>query len=106
MIKITGLEELQNKLAGIAKKAEELDGQHNIPVSELLTESFLSRHTSFSTAEEMLKSSGFKTETDADLAAIPVHDLDNYIRLISSFDSWQSMLGAAGQEWAKRKLGL
>jgi hypothetical protein len=106
MFKIEGLDELQKKLDDLARKAEELDGEHNIPISELLTDSFVSRHTSFSSAEEMFKASGFKVETQEGFAAIPDAEWDNYIRSISSFDGWQSMLGAAGQEWAKRQLGL
>lgn len=106
MFKIKGLDELQNKLDDLAKKAEELDGKHNVPVSELLTDSFISQHTSFSSADEMFKESGFKTETQEDFAAIPDIEWNNYIRSVSSFDGWQSMLSAAGQEWAKRKLGL
>lgn len=106
MFKIEGLDELQNKLGNLARKAEELDGQHTVPVSEILTDNFLLQHTSFSTAGEMFKASGFKIETQEDFASIPDNDWDNYIRSISSFNSWQSMLDAAGQEWAKRKLGL
>jgi len=75
-------------------------------VSELLTDDFVSQHTSFSSVDEMFAASGFKVETQEDFAAIPDAEWDNYIRSISSFDGWQSMLGAAGQEWAKRKLGL
>lgn len=106
MFKVEGLDELQNKLSDLARKAEELDGQHSVLVSELLTDSFVLQHTSFSTADEMFKASGFKIETQEDFAAIPDNDWDNHIRSISSFEGWQSMLGAAGQEWAKRKLGL
>jgi len=106
MLKIEGFNELQNKLDELAKKAEELDGQHQVPVSELLTDGFISRHTSFSSVDEMFKASGFEIESQEDLAAIPDAEWDNYIRSVSSFDSWQNMLGAAGQEWAKRKLGL
>jgi hypothetical protein len=106
MFNINGLEELQRKLDGLAQKAGALDGQHNVPVSELLTDSFVSQHTSYSSADEMFKASGFKIETQEDFAAIPDADWDNYIRSISSFAGWQSMLVAAGQEWAKRQLGL
>lgn len=105
MFKIEGLDELQNKLHNLARKAEEIDGQH-IPVSEILTDSFVSQNSSFSSAGKMFKASGFKIETQEDFAAIPDNDWDNYIRSVSSFDSWQSMLDAAGHEWAKRKLGL
>ncbi len=106
MFKIEGIDELQRKLDDLSKKAEALDGHHNVPVSELLTDSFVSQHTSFSSADEMFMASGFKVETQEDFAAIPDAEWDNYIRSISSFDGWQSMLGAAGQEWAKRQLGL
>ena len=106
MFKIEGLDELQNKLHDLARKTEELDGQHNIPVSEILTDSFISQNSSFSSADKMFEASRFKIETQEDFAAIPDNDWNNYIRSVSSFDSWQSMLKAAGLEWAKRKLGL
>ncbi|CAH1091336.1 hypothetical protein [Candidatus Nitrotoga sp. 1052] len=106
MFKIEGLDELQNKLDDFVNNAEALDGQHNVLVSGLLTDDFVSQHTSFSSADEMFTASGFKVETQEDFAAIPDADWDNYIRSISRFDGWQSMLGAAGQEWSKRKLGL
>ena len=106
MLKIEGLDELQKKLGEIAKKADALDGEHNIPVAELLTDSFVSQHTSFSSAKEMFKASGFKVENQEDFSTIPDVDWDNYIRSISNFDDWQNMLVAAGQEWTKRQLGL
>lgn len=106
MFKIEGLDELQKKLGDLAKGAEALDGQHSVPVSELLTDAFISQHTSFSSADEMLKVSGFKIETQEDFAAIPDAAWDNFIRSISRFDGWQSILGAARQEYIKRQLGL
>lgn len=106
MFKIEGLAELQKKLATLAKSAKALDGQHSVPVSELLTDGFISQHTSFSSADEMFTASGFKIETQEDFTAIPAAEWDNYIRSISSFAGWQSMLSVAGQEWTKRNLGL
>ena len=70
MLKITGIDELRKKLDDLAKKADSLDGQH-IPVSELLSPSFVSKHTSFSSADELFEASGFKVETQEDFAAIP-----------------------------------
>jgi hypothetical protein len=106
MFKIQGLDELQNKISKLARKTEGLDGQHNVPVSELLTDSFIFRHTSFLSADEMFKASGFQIETQEDLAGIPENDWDIFIRSVSDFGGWQSMLGAAGEEWVQRKLGL
>lgn len=106
MIKIQGLDELQNKLSELTRKIEELDGQHNVPASELLTDSFIFRHTSFVSANEMFKASGFKIDTQEDFSKIPENDWDNFIRSVSDFGSWESMLGAAGEEWGQRQLGL
>ena len=106
MLKIEGLDQLQKKLKNIAKKAKELDGEHSVPVSELLTNSFIAKHTTYSTADEMFEASGFKVETQKDFSNIPDTEWDEYIRSNSSFADWQSMLGAATQEWAASKLGF
>lgn len=106
MFKIDGLDALQQKLGDLAKNAAALDGEHSIPVSELLTDGFIAKHTSFSSSDAMFEASGFKIENQEDFAAIPDDEWDTFIRSISSFDDWKGMLGAAGQEWAVRKLGL
>jgi len=106
MIKITGLKETSEKLDDLAKKAGELDGQHNVSVDELLTSSFISKHTSFSNAEEMLEASGFKIENQDDFESIPNDKWDEFISSISDFSDWQAMLNEAGKEWAAKKLGF
>jgi hypothetical protein len=88
MFKIEGLEEFQKDLDNFSEKLQKLDGEHEIPVSELLTDSFLSQHTKFSCVEEMFNASGFKIESREDFAAIPGDVWDNFICFISGFDSW------------------
>ena len=105
MLKITGIDELRKKLDDLAKKVDSLDGQH-IPVSELLSPSFVSKHTSFSSADELFEASGFKVETQEDFAAIPDNKWDEYIRSVSNFENWQAMLDGAGKKWAAKKLGF
>jgi hypothetical protein len=75
-------------------------------MSEVLTSDFISRSTKFSSLEELLEASGFKIESQDDFAAIPVDDLDRFIRSNSLFDSWNALLSTAGSEWAKKKLGF
>lgn len=106
MLKIEGLDKLQKQLKNLARKAEQLDGKHTVPVKELLTNKFILKHTSFSTAEELFEASGFKVETQEDFAKIPDKEWDEYIRANSSFENWQDMLGAAAQVWTVSKLGL
>lgn len=106
MSKIEGLDKLQNHLKSLSKKAKELDGEQSIPISELLTEGFVSEHTKFQTADQLFEASGFKVETQEDFANIPDAEWDKYIRANSSFEDWQAMLSAAAQVWTIKKLGL
>lgn len=106
MLKITGLDELKKQLDRMAKGAEELDGTHNIPITELLSPEFISSHTKFANLEEIFEASGLKIESQEDFAAIPDEEWDEFIRSISSFSDWQSMLGEAGAVWAAKKLGF
>jgi len=106
MIKITGLDSLQQKLTDLEQKAKDLDGKHNLPLSELLTDDFISGHTKFTTLSVMLEESGFKVDTPEDFAAIPVEERDRYINVVSDCENWQEMLGEASKEWSITKLGL
>ncbi len=105
-MKIKGLDELAKDMHRIANRAKELDGTHNVPIEELLTPEFVSSHTKFANIEEMLEASGFKIESQDDFAAIPDKDKDKFIRSISAFSDWESMIGEAGSAWAVKKLGL
>jgi len=105
-MKIKGLEEFSKKLDNLAKNTKALDGQHTVAVTELLTPAFVAEHTRFSNADEMFEASGFKIETSEDFKAIPDDKWDEFIRSISSFQNWQSMLSEASKAWAVKKLGL
>lgn len=65
-----------------------------------------SSHTQFANAEEMFEASGFSIETQEDFAAIPDDKWDEFIRSISSFPDWHTMLGEASKGWAARQLGF
>ena len=93
------------KLNDLQKKVESIN-QQSVPASEILTPAFLLRHTPFGSADEMYQASGFKIEIAEDFAAIPDEEWDAFIRSISSFTDWKSMLNEASKEWATRKLGL
>jgi len=105
-MKIRGPDEFSKKLNDLAKKAEELDGQHTVGLNELLTPSFVSKHTRFANADDLFEASGFKVESQEDFEAIPDAEWDQFIRSVSSFSSWQEMLQAATEEWAAKKLGF
>lgn len=106
MFQIKGLDNLEKKLGKLAKNAAKLDGQHNVPVAELLTPAFISQHTQFASADELFEQSGFKIESQEDFSAIPDEDWDKYIRSVSNLNSWQAMLSKAGEVWITKQMGL
>jgi hypothetical protein len=105
-MKIQGLDELTKKLDTLAKSANDLDGTHNVSLTDVLTPSFVSKHTRFANADQLFEASGFNCDSQEAFEAVPVDELDAFIKSESSFDSWQDMLSSAGQEWALGKLGL
>lgn len=106
MMKITGLDDLQKRLEKLADDAESLNGPHDVPLDELLDQSFLQKHTHFSSLSELIENSDFDVQSAEDFKAIPDDDWDQYIRSISKFPDWKSMLSSATQSWATKKLGL
>ena len=105
-MKITGLEQLERKLRDLSDRAQSVSGTNSVPVSELLSPSFLAGCTLFNSADELFEKSGFKVESQADFEAIPDDQWDDFIRDNTSFASWKEMLQAAGVAWMKGKLQL
>jgi hypothetical protein len=100
-----GLDTLRANLRRLADRAKALDGTHNVPVADLLTPSFIQRHTrGCSNVEQWFQKSGFKIESSDDFKAIPDDDWDRYVRSSTSFSNWQAMLTAASTEFVKKKV--
>ena len=104
--KITGLDKLQKELNDLQKKAEALDGEHQVPFSELFNVSFMRRHTNFESLEALIEAGGFKVETMDDFKAIPDQEWDEHIAKATSFPNWQEMMNEASTEWTKKQLGF
>jgi hypothetical protein len=96
---IKGLKELQNKLKAI-------DDQQSVPLTEMLTPSFMASCSSFTSAEELFEASGFEVNNNEDFKAIPDSDWDLFIGNNTSYPNWSEMLKAAGTQWTIGKLGL
>jgi hypothetical protein len=87
----------------MADKKNNSDNQQNVPLSELLNDSFISNHSSFSNLGELMGESGFPIESQDDFEAIPEEQWDAFIKQNTSFENWKEMLNAAGEEWIKKK---
>ena len=103
-IKITGLDEIQRKLKELGHRAELLSGTHDVPMSQLLRSEFMLLNTDFESVESMFRASGYRIESQVDLAAIPDEPWDAFVRSRTRFGSWREMLAAATREYVKRRL--
>jgi hypothetical protein len=97
-MKIKGLDQAINRLKDLEKNAQELDGTHSLPASQLLTPRFMQRYTNFPTFDAMLEASGFRAETQAEFDAISDDKWDAFIASRTRFSDWQSMLSEAAKE--------
>lgn len=97
---------MNRKLEDLKRKAEALDGKHEIQFSELFLPEFMTRHTDFASLEEMFEASGFVVESQEDFKNIPDDDWENFIKTHTQFSSWKDMQVTAFREWTARKLGF
>lgn len=104
--KIDGIQHVQKKLSDLSGRIKQLDGNHNVPMSELLTPEFLSGCSKFHSLTELFTGSGFSIKSQEDFKAIPDDEWDRFIRLNTSFAGWREMLHAATAAWTKKKLAL
>ena len=105
-IKFDGFDDLIDDLEQLAQNARELDGEQEIPMSELFTQSFMEENTPYSSLNDLLEAGGFHADTDEESDAIPESELDTHIARTTKFDSWESMLEEATGQYVTRKLGF
>ena len=105
-IKIKGLDKLEKQLKQMEKGAKELSRTKRVSFDELFTTSFMRKHTSFSSMDELLKAGGFNVESQADFEAIPEAEFNKHIVATTKFKNWDEMLGEATSQYAAKKLGF
>jgi len=91
---ISGLEKLQRNI-------KKLEGKRNIPLSELMPDTFISRNSKFRSLQAFLNAGGVRGDHD-----IGSSEFSRFVSAKTRFRSWEEMKQAAGAEWAKRQLGF
>ncbi len=102
--KVKGLREVERALENKRRKGEELSGKREVGISELLTASFLRRHTRFSSVDELFEGSGFVVACQEDFDRIPEDKWNAFITKETKFGGWKEMLEAAAAKWVERSL--
>lgn len=91
--KITGFDKLERKL-------NELQGQHEIPLTELFNSGFMVKYSDFSDFQEFANRSGFNWD---DIGSIDDSALDIFISKNSTFNNWSDMKTKAAELWIVKK---
>lgn len=81
-----------------------LSVEEEIPLCELFTPSFMGRYTNFRSFEDLLRSGGFKVESQDDFVAILGAEFDCYISSNTRFRSWRNMLNKAKRVYLSKML--
>ena len=103
--KITGLDKLQKRLKDLQQRAEALEGERQVPFSELYNADFMHQHTKASSFEEFLIQGGYGT-TKEEFEAIPDAEFDKYVRENTDFASWIDMQKGAMADFVSKQLGF
>lgn len=103
-MRIKGIDQLSKRLTQIAENAKNLNGPHDVPMSELFNDEFMASHTKFSSLDAFFDASGFDTSEPGFLDKIPRGELDSFVADHSQFANWTEMVQSAGGKWAKAQL--
>jgi hypothetical protein len=101
---ISGLDSLIDKLSKMEQNVEELDGKNNVPLSELLTNSYLKKNTKFKSLDELFDTYKLDMDEIEIEKLIETNEWNNYVKMNTKFKSWTDMLEDASGEWVKNKI--
>ncbi|MBD8669789.1 hypothetical protein OQ519_25060 [Pseudomonas lurida] len=88
----------------LLKNAKDLEGTHQVKLTDTLNPEFVSSHSRFSDLEALFAASGFKIDSLEDFAAIPDDEWDKFISENTDFTSWEEMQRSGGTAYMKARL--
>lgn len=104
MIKITGLDSLTKKLKQMQGDMKELGETNEIPLSQLMSNDFIAKQTSFISIDEMIEASGLVQDPSGEF--LQSSDWDLFVTSNSRFTCWKDMQQSAAKLWVQKKLKL
>lgn len=97
---------VERRLKKMQDGARRIDGENNVSFNELFNTTFMRKYTKFSSIDEMLDKSEFKIETNKDFESIDDNKWDEYVREVTTFQSWEEMKSEAGKLWVLKQMGF
>ncbi|MRT04068.1 hypothetical protein [Ewingella americana] len=95
---------VMSQIEQLQKNLKSIEGQSEVPITEILNEEFLTKFTSFVSVEDMFEKSGFKIDTAEDFKAIPDNEWESFIVDNTKFSSWKEMQESAANDYFQKKL--
>ena len=95
---------IEDVLKKLQERTEKLNGL--VDINKILTPSFMSAHSQFSSFSELLEAGNYKVENAEDFKAIPDDEFDDLISRTTKFKTWKQMQQAGGVEYVKNGLKL
>lgn len=105
-IRVDGVDEVQKNLEKILNKAKEIEEPNQVPLTELLPDSFIKKYTNFETTQDFVDAC--EKLLDVDFLSIDQNDekFNHVIKEKTSFDNWNEMINEATTQWVGKKLGF
>lgn len=104
MMKRDGFDEFSQRLNEIADHASEIHGKQSVPLEDLMTDSFIREHTTYSNFDSWFEAGGFSAESTEEFEAIDESVLDQYVASTTKFNDWQDMLHKAAGTWGLNQI--
>lgn len=83
----------------LRKNLSDLHGSHEYTANELFPAQFMRAYTQFKNHDEFVQNCGFSV---TNIEEIPQPDLDNYVKRVTQFPSWDEMRTKAVSELISR----
>jgi hypothetical protein len=103
-LNITGLDELQRKIEQMRRNAEQLDGTHEVTLTEIFPPAFMRKHSSVTDFDAFCREANLDVSSAEAFRSIPTATLDAAVKHLTQFSSWEEMKQAGAGDWASRRL--
>lgn len=103
-VELHGLDNVTKELNKLEEKFRNADGEHQVPIIELLNSSFMNKYTNLDTAQDFVD--GCEDVCESEFSEIDENDenFTDFIKENTNFNSWSEMLKTASKGWVVSKL--
>jgi len=98
-IKVGGFDDLQRKLKKLTKDLKKIEGTRELSLEQLLPPEFISRHSQFSSVQELFNAGPFNIESQDDFENLDPAEMDRFIDSNTDFSGWEEMKARAGEKY-------